>query len=270
MQIRSTGFSHRGGTRKHNEDALLELPEQQLWLVADGMGGYQAGDVASRLTCDTVAEAVQNLSRTLDPAPAMSAAALEQALTLANRRIHDYGSAELAGQTLGSTVVALLLAEGRYHLFWAGDSRGYRLRSGTLTQLSRDHSQVADLVEQGLLQPKEAERHPLAHVITRALGVDACIALDYRTGRVCPGDTFMLCSDGVSKEFSTQNLTRFLGGSPIEDASLAIMHSALVKECNDNISCIIVNVEVGGPSASQLRPAGDRTVPVSGRRHDGS
>lgn len=264
MQLRSNAFTHRGGTRKHNEDAFLDEPETGVWVVADGMGGYQAGDVASRLTCETVAEEVRR-------APGgLSAEVLEQALKLANQRIRAYGAETLAGQTLGSTVVALLIQESRYHLFWAGDSRCYLSRQNAISQLSRDHSQVAEMVEQGVLQPSEAERHPLAHVITRALGVDDRILLDYRTGTIREGDIFMLCSDGVSKEFSEAELAAFVGGGEIEEANLAIMHSALVKECNDNITCIIVNVNEGCYSAAISPQTEDPTVPVCFRYSDGS
>lgn len=259
MQFRSTSFTHRGGSRQHNEDALLDASESGVWVVADGMGGYQAGDIASRLACDTVA---REIARTPGK---LSVDDLEQALTLANTRIRQYGAETLSGQILGSTVVALLVREGKYHLFWAGDSRCYRARLDGVAQLSRDHSQVAEMVERGLLAPSEADSHPLAHVITRALGVDDVVTLEYRSGDVLHGDIFLLCSDGVSKEFSQAELAGFLNDGQIQDASLAIMHSALVKECNDNISCIIVNVSGGCYSASSLSQTEDATVPVCAR-----
>lgn len=264
MQIKSISFSHRGGRRKHNEDALLEKPCDGVWVVADGMGGYQAGDVASGLVCDTVAEAIKQSRNGLSPAD------LERALYRANDRIRQYGEDRLEGQTLGSTVVALLVESDRYHLFWAGDSRCYLSRNGHFDQLSRDHSQVAEMVHQGLLRPDEAESHPLAHVITRALGVDAQVTLDYETGRVRAGDTIMLCSDGVSKEFSHLELGAFMSGDQINDASLAIMHSALVKECNDNISCIIVKLSNRCYFYEEPEQIEDPTVPVKPRSCDKS
>ena len=169
---------------------------------------------------------------------------------------------ELAGQTLGSTVVALLIKGDMYHLFWAGDSRCYRLRNREVIQLSRDHSQVADMVEQGVLDEREAERHPLAHVITRALGVDDALTLDYRCGQVEPGDQFMLCSDGVSKELGSAEIGEFLNGGPIHDVSLAMMHSLLIKKCNDNITCIIVKVPDRCYSPSDVTGGDDETIPM--------
>ncbi|MCH8498323.1 MAG: protein phosphatase 2C domain-containing protein [Marinobacter sp.] len=257
MNFRSTGFTHRGGVRAHNEDAYFESPESGVWVVADGMGGYQAGDVASQMVCDTVAGELRRLDADV------SVSGLEQALQLANQRIRTYGQQNLEGKTLGCTVVALLIHDGVYHLLWAGDSRCYLARRGQVQQLSRDHSQVADMVDQGLLSPEEADKHPLAHVITRALGVEDDIALDYRTGHTQPGDQFLLCSDGVSKEFSEEEFAGFFSDGNIEDASLAIMHAALVNKCSDNITCIIVNLEQGCYIGSQSNIADDVTVPFT-------
>lgn len=259
MQTQTSSFSHRGGIREHNEDACLDLSGNGLWLVADGMGGYQAGDVASQLICDTVTSEQRRHGGILNRS------SLQQALLLANQRIRQYGTDCLSGQTLGSTVVALLVESGYYHLFWAGDSRCYRVRDQQLEQLSTDHSQVAELVQQGAISPEEAELHPLAHVITRALGVDEPLELDYRSGEVRPGDCFMLCSDGVSKELSADQLQGFLSGGPIDEVCQAMMHSLLIKGCNDNITCIIVKVLEGCYSPRDSAGRDDYTIPVSVR-----
>lgn len=259
MSFRTTSFTHRGGVREHNEDAFLDAAEAGVWVVADGMGGYQAGDIASQLTCDTVGRELRRFNNV------MSVGDLERALTEANTRIRQYSREQLENQTLGSTVVALFIENGRYHLFWAGDSRCYLFRNQSAEQISRDHSQVADMVDQGLLEPAEAERHPLAHVITRALGVDDGIVLDYRSGETDEGDTFLLCSDGVSKEFSSEDLSSFLSEGQIEEAGQAIMHSALVNKCNDNITCIIVNVRSYCYIASGSDLTEDATIPLSHR-----
>ena len=236
MQAESVAFTHRGAVREHNQDAFVEFTDSGLWLVADGMGGHRAGDVASQLICDTVTRAW----RQHNGAPGK--VELEQVIQQANQRIRQFGREKLAGQTLGSTVVALLIEGDTYHLFWAGDSRCYRFRDNELTQLSRDHSQVADMVEQGLLDEREADRHPLAHVVTRAVGVDEALTLDYRSGQVEPGDHFMLCSDGVSMELGNAEIRDFLNGGPIHDVSQAIMHSLLINKCDDNITCVIIKI----------------------------
>lgn len=259
MAFRSASFTHRGGTREFNEDALLDAPEAGIWVVADGMGGHQAGDVASRMTCDTVTLALERLG------PRLSVEDLREALVRANGAIRDYGRQDLKGQTVGATVVALRIMDGRYHILWAGDSRCYRLRAGVLEQVSRDHSQVAEMLDAGIIRPEEAQCHPLAHVITRALGVEDEVCLDYACGEVRPGDLFLLCSDGVSNEFSAHELEGFLGDGQIRDATHAIMYSALVNKCGDNITCIIVNVDEDGydPHQIQAEHDTDATVPVS-------
>lgn len=260
MHLESVGFTHPGGVRKHNEDAFLEVPEAGLWVVADGMGGYQAGDIASQLTCDTVAGEIRQAGSALAPKH------LEQSLHLANERIRQYARDALDDQMVGSTVVALLIQAGHYHLYWAGDSRCYLARGTKVRQLSRDHSQVAEMVEQGMISPAHAEHHPLAHIITRALGVDDTLILDYQTGAVEAEDVFILCSDGISKEFNCEVLAGFVNGGKIRDASLAMMHSALVNECNDNITCVIVNVIVNADSDwyidDQDALNGDQTIQV--------
>ena len=256
MQAESAAFTHRGAVRERNEDAFVEFTDSGLWLVADGMGGYRAGDVASQLICDTVTSARQRHDGMLGKVE------LEQAIQQANQRIRQFGREELAGQTLGSTVVALLIEGDIYHLFWAGDSRCYRFRSNEVTQLSRDHSQVADMVEQGVLNEQEAERHPLAHVITRALGVDDALTLDHRCGQVEPGDYFMLCSDGVSMELGSAEIREFLNGGPIHEVSQAMMHSLLIKKCNDNITCIIVKVPDRCYSRADVTGGEDETIPM--------
>lgn len=236
MQAESVAFTHRGAVREHNEDAFVELPDSGLWLVADGMGGHRAGDVASQLICDTVTRAW----RQHDGMPGK--VELEQAIQQANQRIRQFGREELAGQTLGSTVVALLIERDVYHLFWAGDSRCYRFRDNEVTQLSRDHSQVADMVEKGVLDEREADRHPLAHIITRAVGVEDALTLDYRSGQVEQGDYFLLCSDGVSKKLGNAEIRDFLNDGLIYDVSQAMMHSLLINGCDDNITCAIVSI----------------------------
>ncbi|WP_339802007.1 PP2C family serine/threonine-protein phosphatase [uncultured Marinobacter sp.] len=259
MNVQTSAFSHGGGVREYNEDAFLDLPKSGIWLVADGMGGYQAGDVASQLICDTVTGEQQRHGGILDRL------ALERALLLANRRIRQYGEETLSGHTLGSTVVALLVEHYRYHLFWAGDSRCYRVRRGEIAQLSTDHSQVAEMVAQGVIAAEDAECHPLAHVITRALGVDDNLELDYQTGAVEPGDRFMLCSDGVSKELNLEELRGFLIREPIEEVSQAMMHSLLIKKCNDNITCIIVKFSEDCYSPGCSAGRDDHTIPVNFR-----
>ncbi|WKE65743.1 protein phosphatase 2C domain-containing protein [Gallaecimonas kandeliae] len=257
MRINSTGFTHRGGTRDHNEDAFLEFRELNVWVVADGMGGYQAGDVASQLICDTVDSEIRQLEK-----GKLTPLKITDALKKANQKIRLYGKQFLDDQTVGSTVVSLMINEGEFHLFWVGDSRCYLLRDGQLRQLSRDHSQVADMVEEGVITEDQAESHPLAHVITRAVGVDEDLEVDSLSGPLQEGDVFLLCSDGISKEFKTLELESFIREGKLDEASMAIMHAALVKKSKDNITCILVKVENDCYPVSALNQNDDVTVPV--------
>ncbi|MBU2873113.1 PP2C family protein-serine/threonine phosphatase [Marinobacter salexigens] len=256
MRYSSAQFTHTGAVRDHNEDAYLSFPEDGLWVVADGMGGHQAGEVASQLICDTVSLERQRSGSS------MSASDLEKAIYLANQRIRKYGDEQLPGATLGSTMVALKITDDRYKILWIGDSRAYLLRESKLQRLSKDHSQVADLVEQGVLSEEEAESHPLANVITRALGVEAEPLIDSVEGKVMPGDRFLLCTDGISREFEREELEQFLMEEPIEDINQALRHAALVKECRDNITSIIVQVEPPVELAGLADSARDSTLPL--------
>lgn len=259
MELSSVGFTHQGGTREHNEDAWRAWPEAGLWLVVDGMGGHSAGDVASRIICDTVGRDLA-----YHGAAAYDIERLEQSLQAANEAVRDYGAQALGGGTLGATLVALQIRDGQYRVLWAGDSRCYRLRSQHLEQLSRDHSQVNDLIRAGMLSPDNARGHPMAHVVTRALGVEPRVELERAEGQARLGDLFMLCSDGVSDEFEDQELHGFLANSSLQDASDAILYSALVNKCSDNITCLLVKAEMSGYHSRAIREERDpdATIPV--------
>ncbi len=255
MRCSSAEFTDTGAVRDHNEDAFLAFPEDALWLVADGMGGHQAGEVASQLICDTVSSELHRHGGSL------SDQQLQDALILANQRIRQYGEDKLAGATLGSTMVALNITGGRYCVHWIGDSRAYLLRNGGLQRLSTDHSQVAELVAQGMLSEEEAEAHPLSNVITRALGVEADPQIDCVEGEVQAGDRFLLCTDGISREFEPEELEALLSDEPIGDISQALRHAALVRGCRDNITSVIVQIDHLATAAT-LAGSRDSTLPV--------
>jgi len=167
QQQTSHAQSHRGAVRTINEDAFLDLPQHGIWVVADGMGGHSAGDVASQLVID----AIESVIETVSP-DKMSCEILIQALKSANESLLNLSKSQLDGKVAGSTVVILFIKDNRFYMLWAGDSRGYLLRDNELIQFTRDHSQVNEMVDEGLISQDEAETHPLANVITRAVGVD--------------------------------------------------------------------------------------------------
>jgi protein phosphatase len=247
--------SHAGKVRPYNEDAVLDLREEGVWVVADGMGGHAAGDVASQMVIDAVKQCVEQT-----PSSALSSDSLRQALLRANQQIIQFSQQHLDGKTAGSTVVLLFIRDGFFHCLWVGDSRIYLMRQNHLQRKTRDHSQVMDMVEQGLIAESEAEDHPLSNVITRAIGVSDELSIDQNSGQLLPGDQFLLCSDGLTKELSDADLAICMQANSVSDTGLALMHSALVKGASDNVSCVLVKVSQSDGEASPEH--NDDTVPV--------
>lgn len=229
VRFRAAARSHVGRVRTLNEDAVLDRTDIGLWAVADGMGGHDAGDVASRLVIEE-----------LDPKGArVSPAAIDESLQCANRRLLSYAAQTKTG-TCGSTVVVLLLEPKRYACHWAGDSRAYVLRERCLTQLTRDHSAVQELIDAERLHRADASRHPYAHIITRAVGADRALAVETCQGATHPGDTFLLCSDGVTNLIRDEELADLVGMPLLDDAADALLELALQRHAPDNVSLVLV------------------------------
>ncbi|MDV3455500.1 protein phosphatase 2C domain-containing protein [Sphingomonas sp. HF-S4] len=225
--FRSVSRSHVGRVRQVNEDRVLDRPDRGLWAVADGMGGHRGGDIAAEL-------AIAALRGVADADSPVRGEAILAALESANGQI--LARSEAAGGVIGSTIVALHVAEGEAQIFWAGDSRAYRARDGRWEQATRDHSLVQQLVDEGLIDREQARRHPQAHVITRALGVEGKVEVERVSFAVEPGDVLLLCSDGLS---------RSLGGNGTgadEQAAERLLTEALEKDGSDNITFVLVGI----------------------------
>jgi serine/threonine protein phosphatase PrpC len=237
MEFLTVARTHVGCRRKVNEDALLARPDLGLWAVADGMGGHHAGDVASAL----VVEALAGIA----PGGAALVRGLEarRRLDEANARLVAMGQAGAEARTIGSTVVALLAdQDGAFHCLWAGDSRIYQARAGALTQLTRDHSLVQTLVDVGELSPSEAQNHPNANVITRAVGVEARLDLDALHGETQPRDLFLLASDGLTRLMDETELLAALEADDLESAADRMVDTCLERGAPDNLSFLMVRV----------------------------
>ncbi|MGM0563698.1 MAG: PP2C family protein-serine/threonine phosphatase [Pseudomonadota bacterium] len=232
FEWRSCGLTTVGAVRKHNEDAYLTLPEQSLWVVADGMGGHAKGDVASQSIIDSLADFKPK--RTLST----SIEHIEQRVLGVNEEMYSQSKGR-PENVMGSTV-ALIYAYGE-HLFymWAGDSRIYRLRNGQLKQVSHDHSFVQEIVDKGMMSPEEASSHPQSNIVTRAVGVSDKLVLEIDHDIVEPGDKFLLCSDGLFKDISLKEITQIMGQIPFK-AAQALIDKALANEANDNVTVIVV------------------------------
>ncbi len=230
--------SNVGMVRVVNEDSVISIPEIQLWAVADGMGGYEAGDVASNMIVKSLSqlESKSTLNEFID--------SIEDSLLDVNHRILEYADIMLDGRTLGSTVVALGIKDNVGVCLWAGDSRLYRLRNEELVQLSRDHSQVEELVQQGFLTPEAAQSHPDSNVITRAIGANLELYIDINIFSSQLSDTFLLCSDGLYNMLTKEEMRQILIQHPINKAVSTLIEKALDRGANDNVSVILINGEL--------------------------
>ena len=230
------GLTNRGKVREKNEDSILTDPSGLLWAVADGMGGYGHGDVASDIVIDCLAA----IPHDADP-PAALVAQLEQANRMVTLRQQEPGMGRM-----GSTVVAMMLTGALAHVAWVGDSRAYLLRSGRLRLLTRDHSVVQDLVDQGVLSAAEAETHPESHIITRAVGGDDALVVDTATVPLDIGDRLLLCSDGLTRCVYEQTIEFLLSNADTPDlACVALVREALENGAPDNVSVIAVQIVAG-------------------------
>ena len=235
MKTITAAATHRGAVRALNEDSLLSLQAEGLWAVADGMGGHDAGDVASSSVIDALShmQRADSFDSSLDNLHAL--------LHLANQGLLDANAESPRHRQPGTTVAALLLQGNEGALTWAGDSRVYRLRDGELKQMTRDHSQIQDLVDQGLVDAADAEQHPLAHVITRAIGFDAPARLDTRRLTVRAGDRFLLCSDGLNRVVDDREIAEFMAQSTPERRAPALIDLTLERGAPDNVTVVCVD-----------------------------
>lgn len=238
LQWHSSARSDVGRVRKINEDSHLDSGKFGLWVVADGMGGHAAGDLASSSIVAALADIAMpdSLSQLVD--------VVEERLFAVNRQLRDE-AARREGQMIGSTVVALLAWRRHCICLWAGDSRVYRLRAGILEQLTRDHSQVEEMIDQGELLREDAASHPAANVITRAVGADDELFIDLALYDLEAGDCFLLCSDGLYKEVADEEIAIHLAAHGVEEASQALLNLALDRGARDNVTVIVVQVAAG-------------------------
>lgn len=236
----SAAYSHVGLVRKVNEDSFLEQPQlgdnAGLWAVADGMGGHEAGDVASQ----TIVEKLRCIGRPSSEEVLIDA--IKQALAQANEVLQSTAAQRYQRQTIGSTVVVFAAYRQKGIGIWAGDSRIYRLREGKLQQLTRDHSHVQEMVDRGLISEQEAHHHPMSNVITRAVGSQQVLELDQVSFPLQAGDIYMLCSDGLSKMIAEDEIARCLGQANSHNSVHALIQAALEQGADDNVTTAVINV----------------------------
>jgi protein phosphatase len=234
LPFESYGVSHRGCVRQHNEDSYLIEPRSGLWLVADGMGGHDSGEVASASIVDHLATIGIASS-----APDLRAR-FEDRLSRAHAEIR--GVAEARGITIGSTVAALLAMDGRFVCLWSGDSRIYLVRNGSISQISRDHTEVQELLDRGMISPSEAKAWPRRNVITRAIGVSDEIVVDFNQGEILPGDVFVLSSDGLTAHVSDAEIEAAVLSAGPQAACENLLAKVLERGGTDNVTIVLVRM----------------------------
>lgn len=225
--------TNTGCVRALNEDAVVARPDIGLWAVADGMGGHDAGNVASGM----IAETLSTLARPERFADFVTA--VEGAIGDVNRRLLEYSEIMLEGRVVGSTFVGLLVCGEVGMCLWMGDSRLYRYRRNELAQLSRDHSEVAELVRSGIITSDEARYHPDANVISRAVGTSDELFVDLELFDAKVGDTFLLCSDGLYNCVASDDIASCLSVGA-EDAANRLIDTALANGAPDNVSVVVI------------------------------
>jgi serine/threonine-protein phosphatase Stp1 len=225
-----------GLRRKVNEDSMLVRTDRGLWAVADGMGGHEKGDVASAMVTEALLRLpiVYGLDELVESAIG--------ALTKVNHELIALAASDQSQRTIGSTVVGLAIAGEQFRCFWAGDSRAYRIRGREIIQLTRDHSLVQDLVDAGMLSPQEAEDHPNANVITRAVGVVQDLKIDTVSGDARSGDQFVLASDGLTRLVDDSELVEELTTRRPAEAAEKLIETVLSRGAPDNVSIIIAKL----------------------------
>jgi serine/threonine-protein phosphatase Stp1 len=242
FRIRDVTATDPGKLRSVNEDSFIARSAEGLWAVADGMGGHENGQWASR----AIIEALEGLK--LQEDFDADASAVAAAIHAANAAI--CAESRAAGARMGSTAVVLLMVERAFAIFWVGDSRAYVLRDGQLHRLTQDHSQVQAMVDAGRLSADEAANHPMSNVLVRAVGVDDELQLDAVRDEALAGDIFLLCSDGLTDVVSDAEIGAELARSPV--AAERLVELCLGRGAPDNVTVLTVACEpvtqiVAGP-----------------------
>jgi serine/threonine protein phosphatase PrpC len=258
--VEQAGRTDVGRQRSANEDSLIVRPP--LFAVADGMGGAKAGEVASAVAV----EAVETASESGEPAEAQLAGIVRDA----NRRIYDLAVADESRRGMGTTLTLAKVHDGEVSLAHVGDSRAYRMRDGELSQLTRDHSLVAELERSGQITPEAAEHHPQRSIITRALGPEPDVEVDTYTLAGRDGDLFLICSDGLTSMISDEEVTSILRSADSLDAAAdALVRAANQSGGKDNITVILFRLGEAEPEAEPetLEPLpGDQDTIAGGLR----
>lgn len=238
--MKSYAVTDIGRVRKLNEDAYYHDPDHMgLFIVADGMGGHQAGEVASALAVKSISEALKGVLPHCRSAQALDDC-LRDAVVRTNRTIYELAMSDAGYNGMGTTVVVCAVQRGQAHIAHIGDSRAYLIRAGALKQLTTDHSLVQELLSRGRITEAEAVDHPRKNILTRALGTDPAVEVDTTHLDLLPGDRIMLCTDGLTNHVDAQELLEFAQKDPLQEACGEMVRLANNRGGFDNMTVLIV------------------------------
>jgi PPM family protein phosphatase len=253
LRWQAAGLTHVGRVRRGNEDSFLVDADRGVFLVADGMGGHAAGEIASEVATRAVGGSLQDgVDRGLQ-ADALVERMVE-AFRLADRAIEEHVARNPTTQGMGTTVtVCVLCTDGTYRLGHIGDSRGYLMRDGVLAQITRDHTWVQREVDEGRLTPSGARRHRLSHILTRALGATPSDEPDVLSGQLLPGDRLLLCTDGLTGMLTDRLIAGVLRLEiRLEDRVAELIRMANERGGRDNITAVLLEI-LGEETAGERR-----------------
>jgi serine/threonine protein phosphatase PrpC len=247
--------THTGKVRQRNEDSYLVRTDAGLWAVADGMGGHEAGDIASRLVMaalDTITvpeSAIELLEE------------CESRVLYANRQIIEM-SRSRGGAVIGTTIAILLISDEHYACVWAGDSRIYLVRHGAISQLSRDHTELEELIASGAVTLEESKNWP-SNIITHAIGVEENPELEVITGDFAADDIFVICSDGLTKHVHEHEILSYVSTGDAQTSCNALVDLTLERGAADNVTIIVVRPRPLGQAFERTIPqeAAKSTIP---------
>jgi serine/threonine protein phosphatase PrpC len=237
LHIECSAQSDQGMVRTSNEDECRADGENAVFLVADGMGGHAAGEIASRMT----ASAVENIMTDRDPEEAVEDL-LQRSVRYANKCVYDTQEQNPEYRGMGSTLTLLTFEETRYYLAQVGDSRAYLYRDSALNQLTRDHSVVWSLFENGILTKDDISRHPQKNLITRSIGTHPEVEIDLLHGTAAEGDIYLLCSDGLTDVLSDEDILQIIKSSTKNPKKIGknLIDAANSGGGPDNVTVVLV------------------------------
>jgi serine/threonine protein phosphatase PrpC len=238
FQISSHGVSDTGHVRTKNEDSILVHEDENVWIIADGMGGHHAGDFASQTITNNLSLFKQHAS--LDD----SILLLEENILNSNAIIRKKSSKLGRNATIGSTVVCVYVWRNLLFALWAGDSRLYRYRDAKLERLTEDHSYVEELVRMGKIEARDAEEHPAANVVLKAVGIDDHLSIDFEYYELQEGDIYIICSDGLYKDLEESKIGPIIESHPekMNELAEALLEASLAAGGTDNTSIITMKI----------------------------